>query len=148
MRILYHQTFTPLLGWEYYIHSFPWGENIVPLNIYSFPRGENIIVLNVHPSVWRLWKYIECSSPGRAFSGIKQNIRGDGDGPQNNTSRRFQKRAGGNKNDNQIYMPIIWMRRVQHLLLYEYIKPINELLFLSIQSPYHIHWTRASNSLA
>ena len=29
---------------------------------------------------------------------IKQNIRGDGedgDGPQNNTSRRFQKRAGG-----------------------------------------------------
>ena len=31
---------------------------------------------------------------------IKQNIRGvggDGDGPQNNTSRRFQKRAGGNK---------------------------------------------------
>ena len=31
---------------------------------------------------------------------IKQNIRGDGgdgDGPQNNTSRRFQKRAGGKK---------------------------------------------------
>ena len=29
---------------------------------------------------------------------IKQNIRGDGgegEGPQNNTSRRFQKRAGG-----------------------------------------------------
>ena len=29
---------------------------------------------------------------------IKQNIRGDGgdgDGPQNNTSGRFQKRAGG-----------------------------------------------------
>ena len=30
---------------------------------------------------------------------IKQNIRGDGDGPQNNTSRRFQKRAGG-KNES------------------------------------------------
>ena len=31
---------------------------------------------------------------------IKQNIRrdgGDGDGPQNNTSCRFQKRAGGKK---------------------------------------------------
>ena len=28
---------------------------------------------------------------------IKQNIGGDGDGPQNNTSRHFQKRAGGLK---------------------------------------------------
>ena len=31
---------------------------------------------------------------------MKQTIRGDGgdgDGPQNNTSRRFQKRAGGKK---------------------------------------------------
>ena len=25
----------------------------------------------------------------------RQNIRGDGDGTQNNTSRHFQKRAGG-----------------------------------------------------
>ena len=34
---------------------------------------------------------------------IKQNIRGDGgdgDGTQNNTSRRFQKRAGGKNSDS------------------------------------------------
>ena len=35
---------------------------------------------------------------------IRQNIRGDGDGTQNNASRRFQKWAGGNNwTDSWLY---------------------------------------------